>query len=197
MTTESNSRLEKLDTSTSESIGDLFLNLENTTSFSHHIRGAQSVVLFDENRLYRSQTSSLRNETFPPHPKPLCNSATPSYTCQTHPPRSSSTRQLSASPPAFCMKAGTTASWRRAARRWRFQPTASIRQLGKNPQTASPKAPCFEIALCTPDVAAALERALAAGATPMRPLEVMPWGQTIAYVADINGFLVELCTPMA
>lgn len=24
----------------------------------------------------------------------------------------------------------------------------------------------------------------------------MPWGQTIAYVADINGFLVELCTPM-
>ena len=33
--------------------------------------------------------------------------------------------------------------------------------------------------------------------TPMRPAEVMPWGQTIAYVADINGFLVELCTPMA
>ena len=28
----------------------------------------------------------------------------------------------------------------------------------------------------------------------MRPLEVMPWGQTIAYVADINGFLVELRT---
>lgn len=24
----------------------------------------------------------------------------------------------------------------------------------------------------------------------------MPWGQTIAYVADINGFLVELCTAM-
>ncbi|TXT41687.1 MAG: hypothetical protein FD135_14 [Comamonadaceae bacterium] len=28
------------------------------------------------------------------------------------------------------------------------------------------------------------------------PVETMPWGQTIAYVADINGFLVELCTPM-
>ena len=27
-------------------------------------------------------------------------------------------------------------------------------------------------------------------------LEVMPWGQTIAYVADINGFLLELCTPV-
>ena len=48
-----------------------------------------------------------------------------------------------------------------------------------------------------PDVAAALERAVAAGATPMRPVEVMPWGQTIACVPDSNGFLVERCTPMA
>lgn len=72
-----------------------------------------------------------------------------------------------------------------------------MQQLGKNPQAASPTAPCFEIALCTPDVPAALARAVAAGATPMRPVEVMPWGQTIAYVADINGFLVELCTPVA
>ena len=39
-------------------------------------------------------------------------------------------------------------------------------------------------------------QAIGAGATPMRPAEVMPWGQTIAYVADINGFWVELCTPM-
>ena len=69
-----------------------------------------------------------------------------------------------------------------------------MRQLGKNPQTASPTAPCFEIALCTPGVAAALDRAIASGATPMRQLEVMPWGHTITYVADINGFIVELCT---
>ncbi len=71
-----------------------------------------------------------------------------------------------------------------------------MKQLGKNPQPANAHAPCFEIALCTPDVPAALAQAVAAGATPMRPVEVMPWGQTIAYVADINGFLVELCTPM-
>lgn len=70
-------------------------------------------------------------------------------------------------------------------------------QLGKHPQAARPEAPCFEIALSTPDVAAALQRALDAGATPMRPIEVMPWGQTLAYVADCNGFLVELCTPVA
>ena len=71
-----------------------------------------------------------------------------------------------------------------------------MQQLGKNPQAANAHAPCFEIALCTPDVPQALAQAIAAGATPMRPVEVMPWGQTIAYVADINGFLVELCTPM-
>jgi uncharacterized glyoxalase superfamily protein PhnB len=53
--------------------------------------------------------------------------------------------------------------------------------------------------LYVPDVPATLkfyEAAIAAGAQPMRPVEVMPWGQTMAYVADINGFLVELCTPM-
>jgi lactoylglutathione lyase len=71
-----------------------------------------------------------------------------------------------------------------------------MQQLGKNPQVAKPTAPSFEIAFCTPDVPAALARAIAAGATPMRAVELMPWGQTIAYVADINGFLVELCTPM-
>ena len=69
-----------------------------------------------------------------------------------------------------------------------FSAHSLMRQLGKNPQTASPTAPCFEIALRTPDVAAALDRAIAAGATPMRQLEVMPWGQTIAYVADIASF---------
>ncbi len=77
-----------------------------------------------------------------------------------------------------------------------FSAHTLMRQLGKNLQAANPQAPCFEIALCTPDVPAALARALMAGATAMRPVETMPWGQTIAYVADINGFLVELCTPM-
>jgi lactoylglutathione lyase len=78
-----------------------------------------------------------------------------------------------------------------------FSAHSLMQQLGKNPQAASAGAPCFEIALATPDVAAALARAVAAGATPMRAIEVMPWGQTIAYVADINGFLVEICTPVA
>lgn len=77
-----------------------------------------------------------------------------------------------------------------------FSAHSLMRQLGKNPQVAQAQAPTFEIALCTADVPAALARAVAAGAMPMRPAETMPWGQTVAYVADINGFLVELCTPV-
>ena len=77
-----------------------------------------------------------------------------------------------------------------------FSAHSLMQQLGKNPQRASAQAPSFEIALCTPDVPQALERAVAAGAKLMRPAELMPWGQTIAYVADTNGFLVELCTPV-
>jgi lactoylglutathione lyase len=77
-----------------------------------------------------------------------------------------------------------------------FSSYTLMRELGKNPQHADAHTPCFEIALCTTDVPAALQRAIAAGAQAMRPVETMPWGQTIAYVADINGFLVELCTPV-
>lgn len=77
-----------------------------------------------------------------------------------------------------------------------FSSRELIRSLGKNPQPARPEAPCFEIALTTDDVEAALARAVAAGATLKQPAERMPWGQTVAYVADIDGFLVELCTPM-
>ena len=37
-----------------------------------------------------------------------------------------------------------------------------MQQLGKNPQAANAHAPCFEIALCTPDVPQALAQAIAA-----------------------------------
>ncbi|MDD2923625.1 hypothetical protein [Rhodoferax sp.] len=45
-----------------------------------------------------------------------------------------------------------------------------MRQLGKNPQVATPEAPCFEIALCTPDGPATLERTVA---TTMQLAEIM------------------------
>ena len=68
--------------------------------------------------------------------------------------------------------------------------------LNKNPSAPKPQAPCFEIAFTTDDVASALARALQCGATLVQAPEQMPWGQTVAYVTDLDGFLVELCTPM-
>jgi uncharacterized glyoxalase superfamily protein PhnB len=72
-----------------------------------------------------------------------------------------------------------------------------LRELGKTPRPPVLDAPTGEIALVTDDVAAAVERAVAAGASLVQAPKDMPWGQTIAYVGDVNGFLVELCTPMA
>ena len=54
----------------------------------------------------------------------------------------------------------------------------------------------FEVAFSTDDVAAAFARATAAGAISVSPPKQKPWGQTVAYVRDLNGNLVELCTPM-
>lgn len=52
-----------------------------------------------------------------------------------------------------------------------------------------------EIALVTDDVDAAFRRAVDAGAEAAVPPEAKPWGQVVGYVRDLNGFLVELCTP--
>lgn len=57
--------------------------------------------------------------------------------------------------------------------------------------------PPMEIALVSEQVQAAFDKALAAGAVRVAAPAQKPWGQTVAYVRDNNGFLVELCTPMA
>jgi len=71
-----------------------------------------------------------------------------------------------------------------------------MRQLGKHPGMADPKQPVFEIAFETDNVAASLAQAVAAGATLIKDTELMPWGQTISYVSDLNGFLIEICSPV-
>ena len=64
--------------------------------------------------------------------------------------------------------------------------------------TTSPTNPPlgFEIALVTTDVAALYARAIKAGATSVSEPATKPWGQTVAYLRDNSGHLVELCTPM-
>ena len=77
-----------------------------------------------------------------------------------------------------------------------FSSRRLMSQLGKNPAVADAAHPSSEIALVSDDVAPAVARAIAAGADLIRPPQEMPWGQTIAYVADLDGFLVEICSPV-
>lgn len=67
---------------------------------------------------------------------------------------------------------------------------------GYVPATPAGKPPGVEFALVTQDVAAAFATAVAAGAKPIAPAKVKPWGQTVAYVRSIEGTLIELCTPV-
>jgi len=71
-----------------------------------------------------------------------------------------------------------------------------MKELEKNPAKPNPKTPTFEIAFETDDVKTALSNALKAGAILVQDAADMPWGQTIAYVTENNGFLVEICTPV-
>lgn len=77
-----------------------------------------------------------------------------------------------------------------------FSSVRLMRDLGKTPGRPRREAPVFEIAFETDDVAAALDRALSAGAVPVQPVRQEDWGQTTAYVSDPDGYLVELCSPV-
>jgi lactoylglutathione lyase len=65
-------------------------------------------------------------------------------------------------------------------------------------QDPSPTAAPFagSITLTTPNVADAVASALRAGATLYTEPVNKPWGQTVAYVRDQNGILIEIATPM-
>lgn len=71
-----------------------------------------------------------------------------------------------------------------------------LTQMGKTVAAPDASRPCFEVALVTDDVAAAYAQALEQGALSLQTPQDMPWGQTVAYVEDLNGFWVELCSPM-
>jgi len=72
-----------------------------------------------------------------------------------------------------------------------------LRAMGKTPGQPSVERPVSEVALVTDDVPAAFAHAVSAGARALQAPELMPWGQTVAYVADTDGFWVELCTPVS
>lgn len=57
-------------------------------------------------------------------------------------------------------------------------------------------APAFEIAFISEDVEGAFKKAVSEGAVEVKKPTKKPWGQLVGYVRDLNGFLVEICSPM-
>lgn len=54
--------------------------------------------------------------------------------------------------------------------------------------------PPFEIAFVCDDIESAWKQAVEAGAMVVKEPVQKPWGQTVGYLRDTNGFLVEMCT---
>lgn len=54
----------------------------------------------------------------------------------------------------------------------------------------------IEIGFTTDNVEETLAQAANAGATIVANPKTKPWGQTVAYVRDPDGFLIEICTAM-
>jgi lactoylglutathione lyase len=52
-----------------------------------------------------------------------------------------------------------------------------------------------QIAFVSHNLSADWNRALQAGAEVVCAPEAKPWGQIVGYLNDLNGFIVEICTP--
>lgn len=80
---------------------------------------------------------------------------------------------------------------------------ASVEQSKKNwkggvrPTEPREAPPAFEIGIETEDVPGVVKRAQDAGATVLAPPETKPWGQTVAFLKDPDGHVIEVSTPWA
>lgn len=73
---------------------------------------------------------------------------------------------------------------------------AEMGGLAITPNTPATLPAAWEVCLVTEDVATAFERAVAAGCVALVPPDDKPWGQTVSYVRDLNGCLVEIASPV-
>lgn len=55
----------------------------------------------------------------------------------------------------------------------------------------------IELAFATEDVSAAYEKAVSAGALPIKEPEEKPWGQVVGCVRAVDGSIIELCSPIS
>jgi len=53
-----------------------------------------------------------------------------------------------------------------------------------------------EMAFTTENIEADFDKALKVGAVEYEKIKAKPWGQKVGYLRDLNGFLIEVCTPV-
>jgi len=54
----------------------------------------------------------------------------------------------------------------------------------------------LELAFTTNNVEKTMKKAIANGATLLENAVTKPWGQEVGYLKDLNGFILEICTPI-
>lgn len=54
----------------------------------------------------------------------------------------------------------------------------------------------IELAFTTLEVEKTMEKAISFGAILLEDAVTKPWGQKVGYIRDINGFILEICTPI-
>jgi lactoylglutathione lyase len=52
----------------------------------------------------------------------------------------------------------------------------------------------IELGFTTDHVESLVEKAITNGAVPYEDISVKPWGQKVAYIKDLDNYLVEICT---
>lgn len=54
----------------------------------------------------------------------------------------------------------------------------------------------IELAFTTSEVDQVMKNAIDHGAILLEEAVVKPWGQEVGYLRDVNGFIIEICTPI-
>lgn len=54
----------------------------------------------------------------------------------------------------------------------------------------------IELAFTTLDVEGTMEKAIKNGAVLLEDAVTKPWGQKVGYLKDLNGFILEICSPI-
>ena len=73
---------------------------------------------------------------------------------------------------------------------------AALNDIAVRPNRKADIAAAYQISLVTGEPQKAYDKAVDAGAAPVKKPTEKPWGQVSGFVRDTNGCLVELCSPI-